>query len=176
MSAPLEPPDWVEQIGGPAALLHPTPWRLTCNAALGALLRPSEREQSGFYKCFKASGDGVGARLARGQAFHGRLRLDPAPGSNTPRLLHVDFAPLPGREGGWHLCAAWLVESYLRVGRRADAEQLFAAMVELAGPTGMLSEQYDPRTGLALGNTPQAYSHIGLIECALALARRPDGA
>ncbi|NIM43953.1 MAG: response regulator [Hydrogenophaga sp.] len=98
MSAPLEPPDWVEQIGGPAALLRPTPWRLTCNAALGALLRPSEREQSGFHKCFKASGDGVSARLARGQAFHGRLRLDPAPGSNTPRLLHVDFAPLPGRE------------------------------------------------------------------------------
>jgi trehalose-phosphatase len=76
---------------------------------------------------------------------------------------------LPGREGGFHLCSAWLVEAYLRTGRRADAEELFEQMVACAGPTGLLPEQYDPVTERGLGNHPQAYSHIGLITCALLL-------
>ncbi len=76
---------------------------------------------------------------------------------------------LPGREGGFHLCSAWLVEAYLRTGRRADAEELFEQMVDCAGPTGLLSEQYDPLTERGLGNHPQAYSHLGLINCALLL-------
>ena len=98
MSATLEPIDWVEQIDGPAALLCPAPWRLMPNAALGALLRPPEQEPSGFRRAFTADGDALDARLASGRPFHGRLRLDPPPGSNTPRLLHADFAPLAGRD------------------------------------------------------------------------------
>jgi trehalose-phosphatase len=78
---------------------------------------------------------------------------------------------LPGREGGFHICAAWLVEAYLRTGRRADAEELFAQMLDCAGPTGLLSEQYDPEAERGLGNHPQAYSHLGLIRCALLLSR-----
>lgn len=77
---------------------------------------------------------------------------------------------LPGGEGGFHLCSGWLVQALLRIGRRAEAEALFDAMVACAGPTGMLSEEYDPGAGLSLGNTPQAYSHIAVIEGALALA------
>ncbi len=76
---------------------------------------------------------------------------------------------LPGREGGFHICSAWLVEAYLRTGRRADAEELFDQMVKCAGPTGLLPEQYDPLTERGLGNHPQAYSHLGLINCALLL-------
>jgi GH15 family glucan-1,4-alpha-glucosidase len=76
---------------------------------------------------------------------------------------------LPGREGGFHLCSAWLVEAYLRTGRRADAEELFEQMLACAGPTGLLPEQYDPLTERGLGNHPQAYSHLGLINCALLL-------
>jgi GH15 family glucan-1,4-alpha-glucosidase len=78
---------------------------------------------------------------------------------------------LPGREGGFHLCSAWLVEAYLRTGRRADAEELFGQMLDCAGPTGLLPEQYDPLTERGLGNHPQAYSHLGLINCALLLDR-----
>jgi GH15 family glucan-1,4-alpha-glucosidase len=78
---------------------------------------------------------------------------------------------MPGREGGFHICAAWLVEAYLRTGRRADAEELFAQMLDCAGPTGLLSEQYDPDSERGLGNHPQAYSHLGLIRCALLLSR-----
>jgi trehalose-phosphatase len=76
---------------------------------------------------------------------------------------------LPGREGGFHICTAWLIEAYLRTGRRADAEELFAQMVDTAGPTGLLPEQYDPLAERGLGNHPQAYSHLGLIRCALLL-------
>ncbi|MFI6579376.1 glycoside hydrolase family 15 protein, partial [Nocardiopsis sp. NPDC050513] len=73
---------------------------------------------------------------------------------------------LPGGEGGFHLCTAWLVEAYLLTGRRAEAEELFAHLVECAGPTGLIPEEFDPFTERALGNHPQAYSHLGLIRCA----------
>ncbi|MFB9239510.1 trehalose-phosphatase [Plantactinospora siamensis] len=76
---------------------------------------------------------------------------------------------LPGREGGFHVCTAWLIEAYLRTGRRSDAEELFRQMLDTAGPTGLLPEQYDPLAERGLGNHPQAYSHLGLIRCALLL-------
>ena len=79
---------------------------------------------------------------------------------------------LPGREGGFHICTAWLVEAYLRTGRRSDAEELFRQMRDTAGPTGLLPEQYDPLAERGLGNHPQAYSHLGLIRCALLLDGR----
>jgi pentatricopeptide repeat protein len=78
---------------------------------------------------------------------------------------------LPGREGGFHLCTTWLVEAYLRTGRRSDAEELFDQMLDCAGPTGLLPEEYDPEAERGLGNHPQAYSHLGLIRCALLLDR-----
>ncbi len=77
---------------------------------------------------------------------------------------------LPGAEGGFHLCTGWLVQAYLTLGRSADARALFESLLVCAGPTGMLSEEVAPPTGLALGNTPQAYSHVAVIDAALALA------
>lgn len=76
---------------------------------------------------------------------------------------------LPGREGGFIVCATWLVEALAAIGRSDDARQLFGGILDLAGPTGMLSEQYDPETETSLGNVPQAYSHAGLIHAALAI-------
>ena len=76
---------------------------------------------------------------------------------------------LPGFEGGFHICTSWLIRAYLRVGRIDDARSLFESMVALAGPTGLLSEQYGARTKRALGNHPQAYSHLGVIQAALEL-------
>jgi trehalose-phosphatase len=73
---------------------------------------------------------------------------------------------LPGREGGFHLCTAWLIEAYLLAGRRDDAEELFGQLTAAAGPTGLLPEEYDPVSERSLGNHPQAYSHVGLIRCA----------
>ncbi len=80
---------------------------------------------------------------------------------------------LPGSEGGFHLCALWLAHAYALVGRQSDAQALFDQVLQLAGPTGLLSEQYDPRAERALGNHPQAYSHLGLIHVALVLDRLP---
>ncbi|WP_199431502.1 trehalose-phosphatase [Qaidamihabitans albus] len=77
---------------------------------------------------------------------------------------------LPGDEGGFHLCAAWMIEAYLLTGRRTEAQELFEQLVDAAGPTGLLPEQYDPIAERSLGNHPQAYSHIGLARCARLLA------
>jgi trehalose 6-phosphate phosphatase len=77
---------------------------------------------------------------------------------------------LPGNEGGFHLCAAWMIEAYLLTGRRPEAEDLFAQIVDAAGPTGLLPEEYDPIAERSLGNHPQAYSHLGLIRCAQLLS------
>ncbi|GAA4819912.1 trehalose-phosphatase [Tomitella cavernea] len=77
---------------------------------------------------------------------------------------------LPGTEGGFHLCAAWLVEAYLLVGQRSQAEALFNQLAAAAGPTGLLPEEHDPVAERALGNHPQAYSHIGLLRCAQLLS------
>ncbi|MQA12432.1 MAG: trehalose-phosphatase [Pseudonocardiaceae bacterium] len=78
---------------------------------------------------------------------------------------------LPGNEGGFHLCAAWMIEAYVLAGRRTEAEELFQQLVDVAGPTGLLSEEYDPIAERSLGNHPQAYSHLGLIRCAQLLSR-----
>ncbi|WP_067668229.1 trehalose-phosphatase [Nocardia miyunensis] len=90
-------------------------------------------------------------------------------GSTVYRYHHDDG--LPGGEGGFHLCAAWLVEAYLLIGKRADAEALFAQLIDVAGPTGLLSEEYDPVAERSLGNHPQAYSHLGLLRCAQLLSQ-----
>ncbi len=79
---------------------------------------------------------------------------------------------LPGREGGFFICASWLVDAFMKAGRRDEAEALFESLVELAGPEGLLPEQFDPALDRTLGNHPQAYSHIGLIENALTLSAR----
>lgn len=78
---------------------------------------------------------------------------------------------LPGSEGAFVLCTAWLVLSYLKVGRKDDARALFDQMLGFVGPTGLMPEEFSVHSGRGLGNVPQAYSHAGLIECAAALSR-----
>jgi trehalose 6-phosphate phosphatase len=73
---------------------------------------------------------------------------------------------LPGLEGGFHICTTWLIEAYVLTGRIDEAEALFNQLVALVGPTGLLSEEFDPATEKHLGNHPQAYSHLGFIRCA----------
>jgi trehalose 6-phosphate phosphatase len=77
---------------------------------------------------------------------------------------------LPGIEGGLHICTFWLVEALTLIGERQRAEALFNAACALVGPTGMLTEEWEPELGIALGNTPQAYSHLALINAAVRLA------
>lgn len=64
------------------------------------------------------------------------------------------------------LCSFWLVECLVMAGERERARRLFERVVEHANDVGLLSEQIDPRDGAQLGNTPQALSHVGLINAA----------
>jgi trehalose 6-phosphate phosphatase len=87
---------------------------------------------------------------------------------DTVYRYHMDDG-LPGAEGGFNLCTTWLIEAYARSGRVGDARSLLAKYMECAGPTGLLAEEFDPVSGIALGNHPQAYSHLGLINAVLAV-------
>lgn len=77
---------------------------------------------------------------------------------------------IPSREGVFGICAFWAVELLAAQGRLGEAEALFDRIASLANDVGLLAEEYDPRTGAALGNVPQAFSHAGLISAAFALA------
>ncbi len=77
---------------------------------------------------------------------------------------------LPGREGAFAICGFWLVEALELAGRHEDAEAVFEGLCGLAGDLGLFAEEIDPVTGEQLGNTPQAFTHIGLINAGLRLA------
>ncbi|MCE2512679.1 MAG: glycoside hydrolase family 15 protein, partial [Acidimicrobiia bacterium] len=81
---------------------------------------------------------------------------------------------LPGEPSGFNLMTSWLIDAKIVTGDVDGARALFADYAALAGPTGLLSEEYDPVTAQARGNFPQAYSHLGLIENALNLAEASD--
>lgn len=77
---------------------------------------------------------------------------------------------LPGTEGGFHLCTGWLIESLHLVGRKADALALLDSYAKQTGSLGLYAEERDPITGRGLGNYPQAYSHLALINACCRLA------
>ncbi|MFK0116210.1 glycoside hydrolase family 15 protein [Streptomyces sp. NPDC090994] len=77
---------------------------------------------------------------------------------------------LPGDEGTFLVCSFWLADALLMAGRTKEARELFERLAGLANDVGLLAEEYDPVAGRQLGNFPQAFSHIGLVHTALALA------
>ena len=77
---------------------------------------------------------------------------------------------LPG-EGAFLACSFWLADAYVLLGRGDDARKLFERLLSLRNDLGLLSEEYDPRTKRLLGNFPQAFSHIALINTAHNLER-----
>ena len=79
---------------------------------------------------------------------------------------------LPAGEGAFLACSFWLVDNYILQARYAEARKLFDRLLSRCNDVGLLSEEFDPVTGRLLGNFPQAYSHVGLINCALSLSRQ----
>jgi GH15 family glucan-1,4-alpha-glucosidase len=73
---------------------------------------------------------------------------------------------LPGEEGIFSICTFWLADALALSGDRASAERVFRRMLRFASPLGLYAEQIDPRTGDLLGNFPQAFTHIALINTA----------
>ena len=79
---------------------------------------------------------------------------------------------LPPGEGAFLACSFWLVDNYVLQGRYAEARALFGRLLSRCNDVGLLAEEFDPLNGRMLGNFPQAYSHVGLINCALNLSRQ----
>jgi GH15 family glucan-1,4-alpha-glucosidase len=73
---------------------------------------------------------------------------------------------LPGDEGAFLACSFWLADALHGIGRRAEAKEMFEKLAGLANDVGLLAEEYDPRIGRQVGNTPQAFSHLGLVNTA----------
>jgi GH15 family glucan-1,4-alpha-glucosidase len=72
----------------------------------------------------------------------------------------------PPGEGVFLACSFWLADAYLMLGRQDDARRLFEHLLSLRNDLGLLSEQYDPRTHRLVGNFPQAFSHLALVNTA----------
>jgi GH15 family glucan-1,4-alpha-glucosidase len=84
------------------------------------------------------------------------------------RYRNVDDG-LRGHEGSFGVCNFWLAENLAKSGKLQKAIELFEAMLKHASPTGLLSEEIDPDTHELLGNYPQGFTHIGLINAALSI-------
>jgi GH15 family glucan-1,4-alpha-glucosidase len=78
---------------------------------------------------------------------------------------------LPPGEGAFLACSFWLVDAYVLQGRMADAERLFRRLIAVRNDLGLLSEEYDPHLKRQVGNFPQAFSHLALVNTAYNLTR-----
>ncbi|PTM86952.1 glycoside hydrolase family 15 protein [Mycoplana dimorpha] len=77
---------------------------------------------------------------------------------------------LPAGQGAFLACSFWLVDNYVLLGRLDDARTLFERLLSLCNDVGLLAEEYDARSGRQVGNFPQAFSHLALINSAYNLA------
>jgi GH15 family glucan-1,4-alpha-glucosidase len=82
---------------------------------------------------------------------------------------------LPSGEGAFLACSFWLADNYALMGRRDEARDLFQRLLSLRNDVGLLSEEYDPKAGRLVGNFPQAFSHVPLIDTARNLDRTVTG-
>ncbi len=78
---------------------------------------------------------------------------------------------LPHGEGMFLACSFWLADNYVLQGRREDARRMFERLLNIRNDVGLLAEEYDPDAKRLLGNFPQAFSHIGLVNAAFNLSR-----
>ncbi len=86
-----------------------------------------------------------------------------------------DVDGLPGGEGAFLACSFWLADNYALQGRTEEATELFERLLSLRNDVGLLSEEYDPRSGRLVGNFPQAFSHVPLIDTARNLSHAMSG-
>jgi GH15 family glucan-1,4-alpha-glucosidase len=79
---------------------------------------------------------------------------------------------LPPGEGVFLACSFWLADNYVLLDRMSDAERLFEKLLALRNDVGLLSEEYYPETNCLMGNFPQAFSHVALVNTALNISRQ----
>jgi GH15 family glucan-1,4-alpha-glucosidase len=78
---------------------------------------------------------------------------------------------LPAGEGAFLACSFWLVDAYVVQNRWPEAHALFNRLLALRNDVGLLSEEYDQRRGRLVGNFPQAFTHVALVNSAFNLTR-----
>src|SRR5262249_37012697 len=83
---------------------------------------------------------------------------------------------LPAGEGVFLPCTFWLADNLHLLGRDAEARAIFERLLDLCNDVGLISEEYDPHAGRLLGNFPQAFTHVGLVNTALNLSPEPGPA
>jgi alpha,alpha-trehalase len=76
---------------------------------------------------------------------------------------------LAGEEGTFLLCTFWLAQAWALAGEPGRAREVCERAITFRNDVGLLAEEVDPRTGELLGNFPQAFSHIGLVNAAWAI-------
>jgi GH15 family glucan-1,4-alpha-glucosidase len=79
---------------------------------------------------------------------------------------------LPAGEGAFLACSFWLADAYAMCGRTQDAKALFERLIALRTDLGLLAEEYDVKAKRQVGNFPQAFSHVALLDTAYNLARK----
>jgi GH15 family glucan-1,4-alpha-glucosidase len=84
---------------------------------------------------------------------------------------NVDVDGLPPGEGVFLPCSFWLVAVLAQQGRREEAVELYERLLSLRNDLGLISEEYDPERKRLVGNFPQAFTHIGIVETAFTLSR-----
>ncbi len=82
---------------------------------------------------------------------------------------------LPGGEGAFLACTFWYVSNLAAQGRLGEARERYERLLSYASPLGLFSEEINPDTGALLGNYPQAFTHIGLVNAAVNLQRAQEG-
>jgi GH15 family glucan-1,4-alpha-glucosidase len=171
---------WVEMFGmrGPVerwrrvrAEIHAEVCQRAFNPALGAFAQSYESEQMdasallipqvGFLPPDDARVLGT-IRAVEQKLLRGGLVLRYDTGATNDGL--------PPGEGVFIPCSFWLADSYVLTGRLADAQRLFKRLVGLCNDVGLLSEEYDVGARRAVGNFPQAFSHIALVNTAYNIA------
>jgi GH15 family glucan-1,4-alpha-glucosidase len=101
------------------------------------------------------------------------LRYTQPPQALSPQG-RAEVDGLPGAEGAFLACSFWLVNALQQIGDYDEAVAIFDRLLALRNDVGLLSEEYDPRYGRQVGNTPQAFSHVPLIQAALNLGQHAD--
>jgi GH15 family glucan-1,4-alpha-glucosidase len=95
-------------------------------------------------------------------------------GRNGLIYRYVDHDGLPPGEGAFGICGFWAVDALARSGDIRTATETFERLMTYANDLGLYAEETAPATGAALGNFPQAFTHVGLICAALTLVASAD--
>jgi GH15 family glucan-1,4-alpha-glucosidase len=106
----------------------------------------------------------------RMRSTYERIRKDLGRGGLLLRYPQGRDDGLPAGEGSFGVCSFWAAEYLARAGRVEEAEEAFQELCGYANDLGLFAEEIDPLDGTALGNFPQAFTHVGLVGAALAIA------